>query len=196
MAKKKLTFFQKRIITIITLAMVLIIGLILLFIYFRDDIAKTNKRIEQYKIDLNNRQLIIERIQILEKELKDAEPYLLKLKQSLPTEVETVNLESQLKSLANKYNLNFSFRFGVLNKETENEPQSYNINLTISGRFDNLMKWLEEVNKIIFSLRLEKIEINQTSPSFITKIKKGGQTITQLTPASYEIKIVGRIYLR
>lgn len=196
MVTKKLTFFQKKLITVIGIAMIIIVGLILLFFYFRNDIQKTNTKIAQYKTELKNRQSIIERIEKLEKELKEAEPYLIKLKQSLPTETETVNLETQLKQLADGYSLNFSFRFGTLNKETENEPQSYNFNLNVSGRFDNLIKWLEEVNKIIFSLRLEKIEVTQISPSIVTKIKRGNQTITQVTPPSYEIKIVGRIYLR
>lgn len=196
MAKKNLTLFQKRIFSLVSLFMIVIIGLILLFFYFRKDIEKMNKKVGEYKTELKNRQLIIERIQSLEKEIKEAEPYLLKLKQSLPTEAETVNLETQLKQLAERYNLEFNFRFGTLNKETETEPQSYNFNLGLKGRFDNLMKWLEEVNKLVFSLRLEKIEINQTSPSITTRVKKGNQTITQLIPASYEVKIVGRIYLR
>lgn len=196
MAKKKLTLFQKRIFSLVSLFMIVIIGLILLFFYFRKDIEKINKKVGEYKTELKNRQLIIERIQSLEKEIKEAEPYLLKLKQSLPTEAETVNLETQLKQLAERYNLEFNFRFGTLNKETEAEPQSYNFNLGLKGRFDNLMKWLEEVNKLVFSLRLEKIELNQTSSAITTKVKRGNQTITQLIPASYEVKIVGRIYLR
>ena len=196
MAKKKLTFFQKRLLTAIGLALLAIILLVGLFIYFRNDIVKRNSKIENYKQEILNKQLIMAKIQTFEKELKEAEPYLLKLKQSLPSEAETVNLENNLKSLAEKYNLNFSFRFGTLNQETETEPQSYNFNLTVSGRIDNLIKWLEEIDKSFFSLRLEKIELNQTNPASSVKIKRDGQTITQFIPASYEVKIVGRIYLR
>ena len=196
MARKKLTFFQKRLLTVIGLALLAIILLVGLFIYFRNDIVKRNSKIENYKQEILNKQLIMAKIQTFEKELKEAEPYLLKLKQSLPSEAETVNLENNLKSLAEKYNLNFSFRFGTLNKETAAEPQSYNFNLIISGRIDNLIKWLEEIDKSFFSLRLEKIELNQTNPASSVKIKRDGQTITQFIPASYEVKIVGRIYLR
>jgi len=196
MAKKKLTFFQKRLLTAVGLALLAIILLVGLFIYFRNDIVKRNSKIENYKQEILNKQLIMAKIQTFEKELKEAEPYLLKLKQSLPSEAETVNLENNLKSLAEKYNLNFSFRFGTLNQETETEPQSYNFNLTVSGRIDNLIKWLEEIDKSFFSLRLEKIELNQTNPASSVKIKRDGQTITQFIPASYEVKIVGRIYLR
>ncbi len=196
MAKKKLTFFQKRLLTAIGLALLAIILLVGLFIYFRNDIVKRNSKIENYKQEILNKQLIMAKIQTFEKELKEAEPYLLKLKQSLPSEAETVNLENNLKSLAEKYNLNFSFRFGTLNQETETEPQSYNFNLTVSGRIDNLIKWLEEIDKSFFSLRLEKIELNQTNPASSVKVKRDGQTITQFIPASYEVKIVGRIYLR
>jgi len=196
MARKKLTFFQKRLLTVIGLALLAIILLVGLFIYFRNDIVKRNSKIENYKQEILNKQLIMAKIQTFEKELKEAEPYLLKLKQSLPSEAETVNLENNLKSLAKKYNLNFSFRFGTLNQETETEPQSYNFNLTVSGRIDNLIKWLEEIDKSFFSLRLEKIELNQTNPASSVKVKRDGQTITQFIPASYEVKIVGRIYLR
>ena len=196
MARKKLTFFQKRLLTVIGLALLAIILLVGLFIYFRNDIVKRNSKIENYKQEILNKQLIMAKIQTFEKELKEAEPYLLKLKQSLPSEAETVNLENNLKSLAEKYNLNFSFRFGTLNQETETEPQSYNFNLTVSGRIDNLIKWLEEIDKSFFSLRLEKIELNQTNPASSVKVKRDGQTITQFIPASYEVKIVGRIYLR
>jgi len=165
MARKKLTFFQKRLLTVIGLALLAIILLVGLFIYFRNDIVKRNSKIENYKQEILNKQLIMAKIQTFEKELKEAEPYLLKLKQSLPSEAETVNLENNLKSLAEKYNLNFSFRFGTLNQETEAEPQSYNFNLTVSGRIDNLIEWLEEIDKSFFSLRLEKIELNQTNPA-------------------------------
>ncbi|MGB9726736.1 MAG: type 4a pilus biogenesis protein PilO [Minisyncoccia bacterium] len=196
MAKKKLNLFQRRILSLVSLFIIVIIGLILFFFYFRRDIEKINKRVEEYKTELKNRQLIIERIQFLEKEIKEADPYLLKLKQSLPTETETVNLESQLKLLSEKYNLDFNFHFGSLNKETETEAKSYNFTLNLSGRFDNIIEWFKEVNKLFFSLRLEKIEINQTTSPTITKVKRGNQTVSRLIPASYEVKIVGRIYLR
>ncbi len=196
MAKKKLTLFQKRLLTVVGLALLAIFLLVGLFIYFRNDIEKRNSKVENYKKEIADRQLIMTKIQTLDKEIKEAEPYLLKLKQSLPSEAETVNLENNLKSLAEKYNLDFSFRFGTLNEETEAEPKSYNFNLTISGRIDNLIKWLEEIDKSFFSLRLEKIELNQTNPASNIKVKRDGQTITQLIPASYEVKIVGRIYLR
>lgn len=196
MAKKKLTLFQKRLLTVVGLALLAIFLLVGLFIYFRNDIEKRNSKVENYKKEIADRQLIMTKIQTLDKEIKEAEPYLLKLKQSLPSEAETVNLENNLKSLAEKYNLDFSFRFGTLNEETEAEPKSYNFNLTISGRIDNLIKWLEEIDKSFFSLRLEKIELNQTNPASSIKVKRGGQTITQLIPAFYEVKIVGRIYLR
>ncbi len=196
MAKKKLTLFQKRLLKVIGLTSLAIVLLMGFFIYFRNDILKRNSKVENYKREIVDRQLIMSRIQTLEKEIKEAEPYLSRLKQSLPSETETVNLESNLKSLAEKYNLDFSFRFGTLNQETESEPKSYNFSLTVSGRIDNLTKWLEEVNKSFFSLRLEKIELNQTSPASSVKIKRGGVLVTQNIPASYEVKIVGRIYLR
>ncbi len=196
MAKKKLSAFQKRILLIIGLSFLLIGILIFVFSYLYKDIKKTVQEVNGYKEELERRKMLLERIQTAETQLQEVQPYLLKLKQAIPTETEVVNLESQLKSLALKYNLQFSFRFGSLTLESNNEPKNYSFNLSLSGTFDNIIRWMEEVNKLFFSLRFEKIEFNQLTSSVTTRIKKGNQVVSQIIPANYEVKILGKIYLR
>lgn len=196
MAKRKLNYFQKRILFILGIGLLIVILLLFIFFYLRFDILKRNKKIEEDKSELLRRQQMMERIQKLESEIKEADPYFLKLKEILLSETEVVNLEAQLKSIALKYNLDFNFRFGTLNQETTSEPKHYTFNLTISGRLDNLIKWLEEISQKYFSLRFDKVEINQTKEGSVSKTKKGNEIITQTIPPSYEIKIVGKVYLR
>ena len=109
--------------------------------------------------------------------------YLDQLRNSLPTETEMVKYEEILQNLANQNNLDLSFRFGTLNPEKDDEPQSYSFNLVLSGEQTFILKWLKAFQNLHYISRLEQIELTQTEAA------ENGSS-------SYDVKILGRIYIR
>jgi len=83
-----------------------------------------------------------------------------------------------LKNLADQNDLNLSFRFGLLNEKTEQEPKNYSFNLILSGEKNNILKWLDEFQALNYVIRIDQIELTQTGPE------------------GYNAKILGRVYLR
>ncbi|MFA5386719.1 MAG: type 4a pilus biogenesis protein PilO [Candidatus Paceibacterota bacterium] len=174
--------FKKRLTTslLISLGIILILGGV--FYYFRADILKRVEKIEIYQKELAARSNILNKIYELEKEQSLSLAYVDQLKKALPLESEMVRLEQILQDLAKKNNLNISFRFGILNEATDQEPQSYSFNLILSGNKTSILNWLEEFQSLNYIIRLEQIEFTQTN-------KEENNII-------YDVKILGRAYLR
>jgi len=174
--------FKKRLTEslVISLAILLILGG--LFYYFRADILKRVEKIENYQKELAARCDILNKIYELEKEQSLSLAYLDQLEKALPTESEMVKLEQVLQDLARKNNLNISFRFGVLNEATDQEPQSYSFNLVLSGGKTSVLNWLEEFQNLNYLIRLEQIEFTQNRD--------------EDNNVFFDVKILGRIYLR
>lgn len=153
-----------------------------LLYYFRADIMKRVEKINAHKKELTARDDILNRIHQLEQEETLSSAYLDQLKNALPTESEMVRFEEILQNLASKNNLNLSFRFGLLNEAKDLEPKSYSFNLVLSGTKASILKWLEEFKNLIYRTRLEQIELTQTK--------------TEGNNVFYDVKILGRVYIR
>ena len=176
--------FRKKLILLLLAGLgVVAISLALLY-YFQQSISKKVNLITNYKRQLSARTTLLDRIRLLAKESKEAQPYLARLKNSLPSETEMVGLESALQRLAKKNNLSLSFRFGLANKPQGKEPSSYSFNLVLAGKETDILNWLSDFQNLPYSVRLEQIEFRQMNPG-----ATGENT-------SYTVKILGRIYLR
>ena len=132
--------FKKRLILILSVSLSIILVLGGLFYYFHNDISKRVIKINSYRQELASRVSILNRIYVLEQEYTKSLPYFEKLAEALPTETEMVNLEEILKDLAGQNDLNLSFRFGLLNEATEQEPKNYSFNLILTGEKNNILK--------------------------------------------------------
>lgn len=174
--------FKKRLILILSISLSIILVLGGLFYYFRNDISKRVIKINSYRQELASRASILNRIYVLEQEYKKSLPYFAKLTEALPTETEMVNLEEVLKNLAGQNDLDLSFRFGLLNEATEQEPKNYSFNLILTGEKDNILKWMDGLQKLNYTIRVDQIELSQTS---------FGES-----KSYYSVKILGRVYLR
>lgn len=175
---------KKLIFLLIISSSLFLVSSLLLFFSIRD----VNKKVGEannYQQEITRRGAILDRIQNLERETQKANLYLNSLNNVLPNETEVIALESKLKNLVSLYGLNnLSFRFGTLNSSKDNEPKNYSFNLIVDGQMDALLNWLDAFQKLPYNFRLEQIEITQTSLS-------SSQTV-----AVYNIKILGRVYLR
>ena len=170
--------FKKRLTLILSISLSIILVLGGLFYYFYSDISKRVVKINSYRQEVASRATILNRIYLLEGEHTKSLIYFEKLKDALPTETEMVSLEEVLKNLAGQNDLNLSFRFGLLNEETEQEPKNYSFNLILSGEKNNILKWLDGFQSLDYVIRIDQIELTQT----------GSQ--------GYNTKILGRVYLR
>jgi Tfp pilus assembly protein PilO len=184
-SKRIMEGFRKKLVFLIVMSLGLFLVSGFLLFYFIKDI---NTKVEKANIsqqEILQKSELLDKVQKLERESHQAEPYFPLLYQALPTESEVITLEGKLKNLASIYNLNtFSFRFGTLQEAQDNEPKSYSFNLLIEGTADALMNWLEAFDKLPYTFRLEQIEMTQNVPS------------VGHNPAIYKIQILGRIYLR
>jgi Tfp pilus assembly protein PilO len=170
--------FKKKLILILSISLSIILVLGGLFYYFYNDISKRVIKINAYRQELASRASILNRIYVLEQEYKRSLPYFEKLTEALPTETEMVNLEEVLKNLAGQNDLDLSFRFGLLNEATEQEPKNYSFNLILTGEKNNILKWMDGLQKLNYTIRVDQIELSQTSSQ------------------EYSTKILGRVYLR
>ena len=170
--------FKKRLILILSISLSTILILGGLFYYFYSDISKRVVKINSYRQEVASRATIFNRIYLLEGEYTKSLVYSEKLKDALPTETEMVSLEEVLKNLAGQNDLNLSFRFGLLNEATEQEPKNYSFNLVLSGGKDGILKWLDGFQLLGYVIRVNQIELTQTSSE------------------EYSTKILGRVYLR
>ncbi len=170
--------FKKRLILTISISLSIILVLGGLFYYFHNDILKKVTKINSYRQELASRVSILDRIYVLEQEHTKSLSYFAKLEEALPTETEMVNLEEVLQNLAGQNDLNLSFRFGLLNEATEQEPKNYSFNLILTGEKDNILKWMDSLQKLNYTIRVDQIELTQTSSQ------------------KYSAKILGRVYLR
>ena len=170
--------FKKRLILIISISLSIILILGGLFYYFYNDILKRVVKINSYRQEVVSRATILNRIQLLENEYTKSLAYFQKLREALPTETEMVGIEEILKNLADQNDLNLSFRFGLLNEKTEQEPKNYSFNLILSGKKNNILKWLDGFQALNYVIRIDQIELTQTGPE------------------GYNAKILGRVYLR
>ncbi|MDD3098510.1 MAG: hypothetical protein PHU82_01625 [Candidatus Pacebacteria bacterium] len=175
--------FKKRLIRVLVISFIIILVLGGLFYYFRSDILKKVDQINIYQKELVSQEAILTRIHELEKQQAQSLVYLDQLRNSLPTETEMVKYEEILQNLANQNNLDLSFRFGTLNPEKDDEPQSYSFNLVLSGEQTFILKWLKAFQNLHYISRLEQIELTQTEAA------ENGSS-------SYDVKILGRIYIR
>jgi Tfp pilus assembly protein PilO len=174
--------FKQRLILILSISLSIILVLVVLFYYFYNDISKKVVQINIYRQEVVSRATILNRIQSLEQEYTKSLPYFEKLNEALPTETEMVSLEEILQNLASENNLDLSFRFGLLNEETEQEPRNYSFNLILSGEKNGILKWIDGLQKLSYTIRIDQIELTQTN-------SKGDKSY-------YSVKILGRIYLR
>ncbi|HZI95598.1 MAG TPA: hypothetical protein VFD40_00210 [Candidatus Paceibacterota bacterium] len=170
--------FKKRLTLILSISLTIILILAGLFYYFYSDISKRVVKINSYRQEAASRATILNRIYLLEGESTKSLVYFEKLKDALPTETEMVGLEEILKNLAGQNDLNLSFRFGLLNEATEQEPKNYSFNLILSGEKGNILKWLDGFQSLDYVIRVDQIELTQTSSE------------------EYNTKILGRVYLR
>jgi len=170
--------FKKRLILTISISLSIILVLGGLFYYFYNDILKKVIKINTYRQELASRVSILDRIYVLEQEYTKSLPYFIELEKALPTETEMVNLEEVLQDLAGQNDLNLSFRFGLLNEATEQEPKNYSFNLILTGEKNNILKWMDGLQKLNYTIRIDQIELTQTSSQ------------------GYSAKILGRVYLR
>ncbi|MGC8651360.1 MAG: type 4a pilus biogenesis protein PilO [Minisyncoccia bacterium] len=177
--------FRKKLVFLIVMSLSLFLVAGFLLFYFMKDIGKKVEETNVAQQEILQKSELLDKIQKLEKESQEAEPYFNLLYQALPTEQEVISLEGKLKNLASIYNLNnLSFRFGTLQEVQNNEPKSYSFNLLIEGKADSLMNWLTTFDRLPYTFRLEQIEMTQSSP------------LSGRNPAVYKIQILGRIYLR
>ncbi|MFA5392508.1 MAG: hypothetical protein WC306_02325 [Candidatus Paceibacterota bacterium] len=177
--------FRKKIIVLLIISLSLFLASGLLLLFFMRDINRKVEGANNYQKELMRQGAILDRIQNLEREAQKADFYSNSLDKALPSESEVITLESKLKDSASLYGLNnLSFRFGTLSSSQGNEPKSYSFNLIIDGQAGALINWLDAFQKLPYSFHLEQIEITQTSP------------LNSKTVAVYNIKILGRIYLR
>lgn len=158
--------------------------------YFMQDIKGQVKKINQYQLEIQNRNLLLDRINILERESQEAAQYKTLLQKALPSEIEIANFETIIKSLPSARNLNISFRFGTLEQTKENQPKSYGFNLIVSGTLNSLLNWLEEMYRLPYSFDFSQIEVTQISPVGDTSKN------ININNLQYKIQIIGNIYMR
>jgi len=177
--------YRRKMTTLILITVFTVFLMLGLIWHFMKDIEHQVKLVNQYQLEIQNRNSLLERINTLERESQLAKPYKDLLQKALPSEAEAVNFESIIKSLPSAKNLSISFRFGTLNQGSENQPKNYSFNLIVTGDLNSLLKWFEEMYRLPYSFNFSQLEITQVSSES-----------NKIPNSQYKVQILGNIYLR
>ncbi len=142
--------------------------LILLVINFLIDADLTRRAaaVEAAKRDLALRAKAIESLAVLKDEARRADGYRSALEQSLPKSDELINFRSNLRALAQARNLDFTFSFGAETPLRDNQPAFTGFQMTISGPTRAFMEFLRDLERSIYFVDLENIDMSQSGDRF------------------------------
>ncbi len=150
--KKKLLFNIS-----VILGIVILLGTALLFLSSK--IQDKAEQISDAKKELNIRSKTVESIALFRRKSEQVQPYLRELQNMLITKDDLINIPKDLKSIAQQNQVNLQITFGVDTPRTETEPGEINIAITTEGSFDNLIKFLKDLENSRYFVKLNKVDL-------------------------------------
>ncbi|MEE8131834.1 MAG: type 4a pilus biogenesis protein PilO [Candidatus Paceibacterota bacterium] len=160
-----MSFKKKLLLNIgISLGIILILGAALFFL--NSKIKDEVKQIQKVKEKLTLRSQTTEFIALLRRESEQVEPYLDDLDNMIITKDKLVNLSQDLSTIAMQNQVNLKLSIGKETPKTESELGEINITITIDGAFDNLIKFLKDLENSRYFVKLNKLDFTKKGNDF------------------------------
>jgi len=147
-------------------------SIIIYFIIFpvTRDIKDIRKNIITQKIDLENKTVRQKNLNTLNEKLKMIEPELQKFNQIFINKNRELEFITTLENIANKNQLSQKINFDPNNAVLEQDHQMITINLALTGNFNNLMNYLQDIEELPYYVNINQINIStgynvNTSPT-------------------------------
>lgn len=121
------------------------------------DINRRINKLEEGKLQEDSIRSQITRLSILKRDSEKARLVAPTLEQSLPRRDDLVGLPRELEIIAEKYNLGYGFSFGNELVASENSPGLIRYQISLSGSPENLLSFLQELDKHPFYITMTSI---------------------------------------
>ena len=141
---------------IISVGGVIVLGGLLFLV--KADIIKHTQITQKLKEELAVRNQAAESLIGLKTDSEKASEYLRILKNRLPLKDELINFPKEIINLANRNNVDLGFTFGSESSPEEN-PGNLSFSMTLSGNYDNTIKFLEATEKSRYFVEFETINL-------------------------------------
>ncbi|HDH07564.1 MAG TPA: hypothetical protein ENG89_00905 [Candidatus Moranbacteria bacterium] len=155
-----MTFRKKILLNIgISFGIVVLLGVALFFL--SSIVEDKAEQIRKAKEELSFRSQVSESIALLRNESGQVEPYLDDLENILITKDNLVNFSQDLKTIAQQNQISLNLSFGTETPKTKNELGKINFTITIDGDFDNLIKFLKDLENSKYFVKLDKLDLTK-----------------------------------
>lgn len=154
------TFWKKRVVQKVSIAIGITLILLGVNTWLMHDTTTRAESLTALQSEEKKRREIIESLARLKRESVEAQAYLPALRNLIPNEDQALTLQRDIRALAQKHALAFTFSFGAATPATETEPGSLGIQFTANGIFDNFLEFMREVEALPYILSIESTDLN------------------------------------
>jgi len=158
-------YFKKKILVnaAITLAIILILAIGLIF--SGRGISQRVAKIQSLRKELNTRLTALNSLTNLRQQSEKAKSFFGSLQTLLPTKDELINFPKELNGFAKTNKVEIGFSFGNETAPTDSQPGFTAFNLTLSGSYDNLVKFLKALEESKFFVGINSLDVTRDSQS-------------------------------
>ncbi|OGY64345.1 MAG: hypothetical protein A3I24_01130 [Candidatus Harrisonbacteria bacterium RIFCSPLOWO2_02_FULL_41_13b] len=158
-------YFKKKILVnaIITLAIIIVLAIGLFFA--GRGINQKVIKIESLRKELNTRLTALNSLTNLRQQSEKAKSLFGSLQTLLPTKDELINFPKELNGFAKANKVEIGFSFGSETAPAENQPGFTAFNLTLSGSYDNLVKFLKAIEGSQFFVGINSLDVTKDPQS-------------------------------
>lgn len=159
--KMSTDYFKNKLWVNIAIVVLLAAGLSTLLIFIGRNISKKTNQILTIRQELKSRLNAIQSLANLRQQSEQARANFNALQTLLPTKDDLVNIPKEFNELAKTNKIELGFSFGNETATTDSEPGFTAFNLTLSGSYDNLVKFLKALEKNRFSISFDSLDVTQ-----------------------------------
>lgn len=178
--------FKKKLIINLSVSLAIIVAFIFLLVLINGDLNKRREDIVEHKREINSRTMAVSLLADLKKDAEKASPLISVLENRLPTRDELILFPRELTRLANDNNIELGFAFGSESPGSDEEPGVVGFTLSLSGEYDNLAKFLSDIEKSRYYIRITTADLTRKSGEIFGLITSGEVYIRGLVNGEIE----------
>ena len=165
-------FFKKKLILELAASLIILIFLLGILFFLKNNISNYTKKTIEAKEQLKYLTEGVTLLAKLQDQYKIAKNYQIQIENTIPKYYDLIKIQQDLRSLATKESLSFSFNFG---EEKQNQNSSFgtiNFNMTVSSpETNNIINFLKDFQNFKYLTKIEDVSFSKTTENTTLKIK-------------------------
>lgn len=135
-------------------------------VYLRIDILDKVNLIENTRKDMNSYSRVSEGLNLLRSDIDKIQPYLSGLNNFIQTKDQLINFNKDVKIIANQNQVNAVSNFSDEKKSNQPGLQEIGVAININGGLENLINFLEALEKSDYSVKLNTLDFSQLDKEY------------------------------